>query len=55
VAKTGQHLKIKPLGDAVLGVELEGRPAKPEPIHFRVIFPGGVVDVTRVAEGDYWV
>jgi len=55
VAKTGEHLKIKPMGDAVLGVELEGRPEKPEPTHFRVTFPGGEIDVTRIGDGDYWV
>lgn len=53
--KTGSHLKIRPMGDSVLGVELEGNPKRPEPIHFRVVFPGGDVDVVRTTDGDYWV
>lgn len=52
--KTGQHLRIQSMGDAVLGVRLEGNPAKPEPIHFRVCFPGGDVDIVRTTDGQYW-
>lgn len=52
--KTGSHLKIKPMGDKVLGVELKGCKSKPEPIHFRVTFPGGHVDVVRTTGGEYW-
>lgn len=53
--KTGSHLKIKSMGDAVLGVTLEGNPHKPEPIYFRVQFPGGEVDIVRQDNGEYWV
>lgn len=53
--KTGSHLKIKSMGDAVLGVKLEGNPSKPEPIHFRVVLPFGVVDIVRCTGNDYWV
>ena len=44
---TGKHLKIKKMGDAVLGVKLEGNPQKPEPIYFRVVLPFGDVDIAR--------
>ncbi len=52
---TGKHLKIKKMGSAVLGVELEGNPNKPEPIHFRVVFPFGDVDIVRTSNDEYWV
>lgn len=52
---TGKHLKIKKMGDDVMGVELEGNPAKPEPIHFRVRIPGGDVDIARTTAGKHWV
>jgi hypothetical protein len=52
---TGEHLKIKPMGDKVLGVKLEGNSNKPEPIHFRVKFPYGDVDIVRCSDGSYWV
>jgi len=55
MAATGSHLKIKKMGDNVMGVDLKGNPAKPEPIHFRVSFPGGDVDVARTEEGKNWV
>lgn len=53
--KTGQHLKIKSMGDNVLGVKLEGNKAKPEPIHFRVVLPFGDVDIVRCSDDSYWV
>lgn len=53
--KTGSHLRIKPFGDNVLGVKLEGNPRKPEPDSFRVEFPGGEVDIERCTDGSYWV
>jgi hypothetical protein len=53
--KTGEHLKIKRMGEKVLGVELEGNPNKPEPEHFRVCFPGGDIEVVRTTVNDYWV
>lgn len=53
--RTGSHLKIKAMGDNVLGVELEGNQNRPEPIHFRVCFPGGDVDIVRTTDDDYWV
>lgn len=43
------------MGDAVLGVKLEGNPKKPEPIHFRIGLPFGDVDIARTTDGDYWV
>jgi len=46
---TGSHLKIKKMGDAVLGVELKGNPKEPEPIYFRVVLPFGHVDIVRIA------
>ena len=55
MAGNGAHLRIRSLGEEVLGVELEGNPAKPEPMHFRVMFPGGDVDVVRCADDTYWV
>lgn len=53
--QTGKHLKIKSMGNAALGVELEGNPQKPEPIHFRVVLPFGDVDIVRTTDNDYWV
>lgn len=53
--RTGQHLKIKSMGQTVLGVKLEGNPKKPEPIHFRVVLPFGDVDIVRTTVNDYWV
>ena len=53
--QTGQHLKIKKMGDNVLGVKLEGNPSKPEPIHFRVVLPFGDVDIVRCSDNSYWV
>ena len=52
--KTGSHLKIKPMGSHVLGVELEGNPNNPEPDEFRVMFPGGDISVVRCTDGSYW-
>jgi len=54
--RTGSHLKIVPMGTNVLGVRLEGNPQKPEPDHFRIVFPGGDLEVVRCSENaDYWV
>lgn len=52
---TGKHLKIKKMGDSVLGVKLEGNPEKPEPIHFRITLPFGDVDIARCSDDTYWV
>lgn len=52
---TGSHLKIEPMGDNVQGVRLFGNPKTPEPVHFRVVFPGGDVDVVRHTNGDNWI
>lgn len=38
-----------------MGVELEGNPKKPEPIHFRVVLPTGCIDIARCENGDYWI
>jgi len=53
--KTGAHLKVLEFGDNVLGVRLNGNPRNPEPITFRVAFPGGDVDIDRLDDGSYWV
>ena len=53
--KTGQHLKIKPMGTKALGVTLEGNPNKPEPEHFRVVLPFGDVDIVRCTDNTYWI
>lgn len=53
--KTGSHLAIKAMGENVMGVHLEGNKQKPEPIHFRVSFPGGDVDVVRTTDNQYWI
>lgn len=53
--RTGEHLKIRSLGDNTLGVTLEGNPKKPEPESFRVHFPGGHVDIMRNGANDYWI
>jgi hypothetical protein len=52
---TGKHLKIMPMGEKAQGVVLEGNPQKPEPMHFRVCFPGGEVAITQCPKGHYWV
>lgn len=54
MSAVGSHLKIQSMGDAVLGVKLFGDRNKPEPIHFRVVFPGGDIDVVRTSDGEYW-
>ena len=51
---TGSHLKIMSMGDNVMGVELLGDPKRPEPIHFRVMFPGGDIDIVRTTDNEYW-
>jgi len=43
------------MGDKVLGVTLEGNPRKPEPESFRVVFPGGDVDIVRTSDNQYWI
>jgi hypothetical protein len=49
-------LKIERFGDEVQGIRLQGDPSiRPEPVHVRVVFPGGDVDVVRTTDGDYWV
>lgn len=55
MSRTGAHLKVTRMGDNVLGVRLEGDRRKPEPDAFRVVFPGGDVDVSRTLDGEYWI
>jgi len=55
MSRTGAHLKVRRYGTDTLGVELEGLRAKPEPIYFKVKFPGGEATVVRTADDDYWV
>lgn len=52
---TGKHLKVRKMGDAVMGVELKGDKKNPEPIHFRIILPFGHVDIARTTDDDYWI
>jgi hypothetical protein len=54
MAKTGSHLRIEEMGENVLGVRLKGDHRTPEPIHFRLVFPGGCIDLVRASDGDYW-
>lgn len=54
MAKTGSHLQIQQMGDAVQGVVLKGDPKQPEHAEFRVVFPGGSVSVDRCTDGSYW-
>jgi hypothetical protein len=51
----GKHLKVQDMGTDVLGVKLEGGRRTPEPIHFRVMFPGGDVDIVQTIDDDYWI
>ena len=51
----GQHLKVQDMGTDVRGVKLKGDRRNPEPIHFRVMFPGGDVDIVRTTDDDYWI
>lgn len=53
--KTGTHFKVQEFSDAVMGVELFGDRKRPEPEYFRVRFPGGDVDLSRLDDGSYWV
>lgn len=55
--KTGAHLKIEQMADKVMGVRLSGDPKKPEPLHFRVCFPGGDIDIVRLdkKQDGYWI
>ncbi len=49
-------LRIERFGDEVQGIRLRGDPAiRPEPVHVRIVFPGGDVDVARCDDGSYWV
>lgn len=49
-------LPIIRFGDDVQGVRLCGdKYTRPEPISFRVAFPGGDVEVSRTSVDDYWI
>lgn len=50
-----KRLVVRDMGDKVQGVELRGDRRNPEPESFRVVFPGGDVDVVRTTTDDYWV
>lgn len=50
-----KKLSIHQLGTDVQGVILDADPSSPEPIHFRVVIPGGDVDIVRTTDGDFWV
>lgn len=48
-------LKVERFGDNCQGVELRGDRRNPEPEYFRVIFPGGDLDIVRTSDDQYWV
>ena len=49
-------LKVERFGTEAQGIRLLGDPKiQPEPLHVRVAFPGGDVDVVRCDDGSYWV
>jgi hypothetical protein len=51
-----KKLAVEDFGTEVQGVRLRGDPkVRPEPETFRVVFPGGDVDVVRCEDGSYWV
>jgi hypothetical protein len=52
------RLKITSFGQSAEGIELTGNPKSCEPVHVRISFPGGDVEVVRAVDGDnpdYWV
>ena len=50
-----KRLVVESMGETVQGVRLRGDPkVRPEPESFRVVFPGGDVDVVRCDDGSYW-
>lgn len=49
-------LRVEQLGEEAQGIVLRGDPkVRPEPLHVRIVFPGGDVDVVRCDDGSYWV
>lgn len=49
-------LKVERFGTEAQGIRLLGDPTvQPEPLHVRVVFPGGDVDVVRCDDGSYWI
>ena len=48
-------LRVTAAGEKAQQVELRGDPRNPEPDHFRVVFPGGDVDLARCDDGSYWI
>lgn len=48
-------LRVASAGEKAQQVELRGDPRNPEPDHFRVVFPGGDVDLARCDDGSYWI
>lgn len=50
-----KRLTVENFGDKVQGVHLKGDRRNPEPESFRVVFPGGDVDVVRTSDDEYWV
>ncbi len=48
-------LEIERFGDDVQGIRLHGDPKiRPEPMHVRIMFPGGDFEVVRCDDGTYW-
>ncbi len=51
-----KRLTVESMGDKAQGVILRGdKNRQPEPEYFRVVFPGGDVDVVRTTDDEYWV
>jgi hypothetical protein len=50
-----KRLAVRDFGEKAQGVELRGDTRNPEPEHFRVVFPGGDVDIVRCDDGSYWI
>lgn len=51
-------LKIEKMGEDAQGVKLRGDRRNPEPVHFRVSFPGGDIEIVRASDTenpDYWI
>jgi len=50
-----RKLSVQEFGTKVQGVWLKGDRRNPEPETFRVILPGGDIDVVRTSDDDYWI
>lgn len=48
-------LSVRQASGQVQEVILRGDRRDPEPLHFRVRFPGGEFEITRTTDDDYWI